>query len=126
MRIPIEQEGGLWIAHLLTPYGHAELLCGQDSEPDERVLRLVERFLGDSTDHLGAVRGSVFRLPKLWRPIRLAVNDEGRLGIQFRHRLTGRQEGVFFADEHSTFQTRPGEATVQEEGEGSRLRQVNA
>lgn len=126
MRIPIEQIDGSWIAHLLTPYGRAELLCGEGGGPDERVLRLVEQFLGDATDHLDAVRGSAFRLPRLWRPIRLAINTEGRLGIQFRNRLTGRQEGMFFADEHSTFQTRLGDVTVQEGDERLRLRQEDA
>jgi hypothetical protein len=111
----IFQLGRLWIADLNTAFGHVELLCGEGGEPDLETLVLVERFLEGPADHLAAVRRSAFRLPFLWRPIRLAVNDQGRLGLQFRHRVTGRQAGMFFADEHSSFTTRLSAIAVTEE-----------
>jgi len=88
-----------------TKYGHLELLCGEGDEPDEKILALVERFLDGGVDHIAAVRRNVFTIPPLWRPIRIAVNNEGRIGLQFKHRITGKQEGMFFADDHSSFTT---------------------
>ena len=61
------------------------------------------------------MRRSAFAMPRLWRPIRFAVNNQGRLGLQFRHRLTGKQEGIFFADEHSTFQTTLGDLVFEQD-----------
>jgi hypothetical protein len=52
-------------------------------------------------------------MPRLWRPIRLTVNDQGRLGIQFKHRLTGKQNVLLFADEHSAFKTNLSEVTIK-------------
>ena len=103
--IRVVQHGSLWVAHVPTSYGHMELLCGEGGTPDERILALVERFLDSAIDHIAAVRRNVFAIPILWRPIRFAVNNEGRLGLQFRHRITGRQEGMSFADDHSSFKT---------------------
>lgn len=52
---------------------------------------------------------------RLWRPIRFAINDEGRLGLQFKHRLTGRQDGMFFADKHLSFTTKLSANTISDE-----------
>ena len=73
----VERIGQLWIAHLLTRYGHVELLCGEGDQPDPKSLLMIAQFLDVATDHLGAVRRSALTLPKLWRPIRFAINDEG-------------------------------------------------
>ena len=111
-----------WVAHLPSPHGRLELLCGEGDEPDFESIFLVER-LSAGEDRIAAVRKSVFLLPWLWQPIRLAVNDEGRLGLQFRHRLTGRQKGMFLADEHSTFAMNRFTMTLDEK-ERSRLRDI--
>lgn len=113
----IFQESKLWIGHLATSYGHMELLSGEGAEPNLKVLLLVERFLEASADYLAAVRRSTFKIPILWRPIRLAVNDEGRLGVQFKHRLTGKQAGMFFADEHSDFSLTVPHVSIEEADE---------
>lgn len=112
---PIYRQRGLWIAHLPTSFGSVELLCGEGDTPDLQEIKLAEQFLNATEDRLVTVRRSVFALPWLWRPIRLAVNDEGRLGIQFRNRMTGSQRGMFFADEHSSFSTRRPDVTVTAE-----------
>jgi hypothetical protein len=91
-----------------------ELFCGDGDTPDLKCLVLIERFFDSSVDHIRAIRRSAFKIPMFWRPIRFAVNNEGRLGIQFRLRLTGRQEGMFFADEHSSFTTRLTDVTITE------------
>lgn len=105
-QILVEQHGPLWIAHVPTIYGYMELLCGEEVSPDEDILALVTQFLEGETDHIAVTRKNVFRIPILWRPIRFAVNNEGRLGLQFKHRITGRQVGMYFADEHSSFKAR--------------------
>lgn len=106
LEIPVEQHGTLWIAHVPTTYGHMELLCGEGDAPDKDTLALVTRFLEGDTDHIAATRKNALRTPILWRPIRFAVNNEGRLGLQFKHRITGRQVGMYFVDEHSSFKSR--------------------
>ena len=113
-QIPVEQYGTLWVAHVPTTYGRMELLCGEGDAPDKDVLALVTRFLEGETDHIGATRKDVFRTPILWRPIRFAVNNEGRLGLQFKHRITGRQDGMYFADEHSSFKSRLTDVSANE------------
>ena len=109
--ISIEQHGTLWLAHVPTAYGYIELLCGEGASPDEDVMDLISLFLNGSADHIATVRKSVFKFPMLWRPIRFAVNNEGRLGLQFKNRLTGRQDGMYFADEHSSFQNKLKQST---------------
>jgi len=114
IRAYVVQQGAVWIARLLTRYGHAEVLCGQGNEPDLKELLLVEQFLDDSVDHISSIRRSAFKMPRLWCPIRFAVNNQGRLGLQFKHRLTGRQDGLFFADEHSAFRTNLSDIAVEQ------------
>jgi|GEM_PF-6061286 len=80
-----------------------EFLCGEAAAPETAKLLLVERFLAGNVDHIAIIRQSAFKLPFLWRPIRLAINNRGQLGLQFKNRLTGAQEGMFFADERSAF-----------------------
>jgi hypothetical protein len=103
LKIRIVDCDELWVAELSTPYGIIELLCGEEEQPDIRTLILIEHFFSGGDDHLAVIRRSVFRFPIIWHPIRLAINDQGRLGVQFRNRITGSQVGMFFADEHSTF-----------------------
>jgi len=88
---------------------------GAEDAPDLPSLVLIEKFLGDSTDHIGEVRRSALQLPRFWRPIRFAINNEGRLGIQFKHRITGRQIGMFFADEHSSFSMKRTDVKIGDE-----------
>lgn len=113
--IKIYQHGEIWIANLSTVYGHMEMLCGEGDEPDLKSLVLIEHFFSGPEDHIANIRRSAFRMPRLWRPIRFAVNNEGRLGLQFKHRITGRQEGMFFADEHSSFTTKRSNVTVKDD-----------
>lgn len=110
----IVREGSLWIAEVPTSYGAMEFLCGEGEQPSVEGIVLIERFLSGPTDHMGSMRRSVFRLPILWRPIRFAINNEGRIGVQFKNRITGRQVGMFFADERSAFKTRLSEIKPDE------------
>ena len=110
----IFQRGNLWIARVQTPYGVMEFLSGEGSQPDVQKLIFLETFLNSQIDHIKNIRSSVFSLPLLWRPIRFSVNNEGRMGLQFQNRITGKQVGMFFADEHSSFTTRLNEIEIDE------------
>lgn len=116
--IRINHVGGLWVAQLPTPYGRMELLCGEGDEPDVRTIALIERFFEGPEDHLADIRRAVHALPRLWRPIRFAINNRDQLGVQFRHRLTGKQAGMFFADEHSAFNLKRSDIPEQEADPG--------
>ena len=108
----IFQRGNLWICRVQTPYGVMEFFVGQDPQPDVKKLIFLETFLNSEIDHIKSIRSSVFSLPILWRPIRLSVNNEGRMGLQFKNRITGKQLGMFFADEYSSFITKLSEIKV--------------
>lgn len=110
----IFQRGNLWIARVQTPYGVMEFFAGQSSQPDVQKLIFLETFLSSQIDHIKNIRSSVFFFPILWRPIRCAVNNEGRMGLQFKNRITGKQVGMFFADEHSSFTARLNEVEIDE------------
>ena len=101
----IFQSGNLWIARVQTLYGVMEFFAGQGTKPDVQKLIFLETFLNNKIDHIKNTRSSVFLCPMLWQPIRCTVNDQGRMGLQFKNRVTGKQVGMFFADEHSSFTT---------------------
>jgi hypothetical protein len=113
--IQIVQSRRLWIAHLPTPYGHMELLCGEGNEPDIQIIKLIEQFFSSTKDHIAEVRRSAFRVPLFWRPIRFAINNEGRLGLQFKNRVTGKQDALFFADQHSSFTTKRSDIKINDD-----------
>lgn len=99
------QHEQLWVGLLPSPFGVLEVLCGEGAEPDQGQLLFIERLCREAPDALGQVRRSGFRLPFLWRPIRLAFNDEGRLLVQFQRRFLGKRVGLFL-DEHCAFSLR--------------------
>ena len=111
----IFQSGNLWIARVQTPYGVMEFLLGEGSQPDVQAILFLETFLNSPIDHIKNIRSSAFSCPILWRPIRFAVNNEGRMGLQFKNRITGKQLGMYFADEHSSFTVRLNEIEVNED-----------
>jgi hypothetical protein len=113
--IQIVQSRRLWIAHLSTAYGHMEVLCGEGNEPDLQSIKLIEQFFSSPKDHIAEIRRSAFRLPLLWRPIRFAINNEGRLGLQFKNRVTGKQDAFFFADEHSSFTAKQSDIKINDD-----------
>ena len=88
---------GIWVAQIATSFGPMEIIVGgKKDEPDAADLEAVEQFLHDATATLRRVRS---QLPWgfLYRPIRIALNSEHRVGIQFRHRFTGSQAKLIFA-----------------------------
>lgn len=93
-----ENVGGLWGARISTRYGMVEvLLGGSDEKPDQRQLAALETFFARASE---ITESSRRRLPFafLYRLVRVAVNDGGKVGLQFRNVLTGSQPLVFVDD----------------------------
>ena len=89
---------GLWLGTVPTRFGLIELvLDGTEDAPCQGHLNVVQQFMPNADATIERLRRC---LPWsfLWRPIRLAPNNENRLGIQFQHRVFNRRE-LLFADE---------------------------
>jgi len=88
----------LWVAHVPTTYGMVEVvLSGSEEKPDERQSAALEPFFLRASEITERTRKRL-KFAFLYRPIRVAVNDHGRVGLQFRNRLTGAQP-LLFIDE---------------------------
>jgi hypothetical protein len=89
---------GLWLGAVASRYGAIELvLDGTAESPSKQQLAAIQEFMpraDETITHLCS------RLPLsfLWRPVRLAPNDQGRVGVQFQHRLLNRRQ-LLFLDE---------------------------
>ena len=85
----------LWLGEVPSAFGTIEIvLDGTPERPDEKHLAAIDAFMLHAGESINRLRQ---RLPLsfLWRPIRFAPNSEGKVGVQFRHRLTGRMEMLF-------------------------------
>ena len=83
---------GVWLGALPTRYGILEVLVGgTESAPDRAQLDALRRFRTSLDDNIRELRRDI-RFGLLWRPIRLAVNNRNRVGVQFRNRITGNQD----------------------------------
>jgi len=89
----------LWLGTLDTPFGIIELVVsGTPEAPNPAKLAALEAFLPTAVATIDRLRRKLsFRF--LWHPIRLAVNNQNRVGVQFRNRLTGAQDQFLFADD---------------------------
>jgi hypothetical protein len=90
---------GIWLGGLDTPDGIIEvLLDGTPEAPDRSQAAALQAFLPTVGATIKRLRR---KLPFafLYHPIRFAVNDQNRVGVQFRNRFTGSQTEVLFADE---------------------------
>jgi hypothetical protein len=89
--IELRWQHGLWLG--VVPFRHRILeavLGGTPEAPDEAHLAALNRFLDRLEDNIAALKKRV-RFGILYHPIRIAINNQARVGIQFRHRLTGNQ-----------------------------------
>ena len=95
-----ENVGGLWVARMPTRHGVVEVvLAGSDEKPDERQSAALAPFFARASEITASLRRRL-RFAFLYRLIRIAVNDEGKVGLQFRNVLTGAQP-LLFADDLS-------------------------
>jgi hypothetical protein len=89
---------GLWLGSIPTRYGMIELvLSGTPDSPNDDQLAAIQAFLQQAGEITAKLRHKL-RFSFLWRPVRLTVNNENRVGVQFQHRLLNRRE-LLFADE---------------------------
>ena len=89
---------GLWLGSISSSFGPLELVIdGTEDGPDEQHLAALRGFLSRAGDAVHKLRRKL-PLSFLWCPVRLAPNDQNRVGVQFQHRLLNRRE-LLFADE---------------------------
>jgi hypothetical protein len=90
--------GGLWLGAVPSRYGMIELvLAGTPEAPDEQHLAAIQAFMPHASETIERLRRR-FALPFLWHPVRLAPNNQNRVGVQFQRRIFSRRE-ILFADE---------------------------
>jgi len=73
------------------------LFGGSDAGPDEKQVQSYRRFAEHLDANIARLRKQIF-FGFLWQPIRIAINMENLVGVQFRNRLTGNQ-GKLILDE---------------------------
>ena len=89
---------GLWLGAVSSRDGEIELMFdGTPESPKEEHVTAIQAFMpraGEIIEHLRR------RLPFsfLWRPVRLAPNNENRVGVQFQRRYLNCRQ-LLFADE---------------------------
>jgi hypothetical protein len=88
---------GVWRGTMPSVYGEIEfVLDGTPDVPKASHLDAIKAFMPTAGATIERLRR---RLPLafLWRPIRLAPNNQDRVGVQFQRRLFSRRE-ILFAD----------------------------
>jgi len=90
-----EAKNGFWVARMPTRRGEIEVLVGNSGHgPNPAHLAALEPYFLRATELTTTTRRKL-AFPVLYRLIRVAVNAQGRVGLQFRNRLTGAQPLVF-------------------------------
>ena len=96
--IELLYESGVWLGTIPTRYGVLEVIVGgTHSAPDQQQLDALRRFQCSLDENIREVRGRI-SFGILWHPIRLAVNNENLVGIQFRNWITGKQGKLILKD----------------------------
>ena len=91
---------GVWVGTIPAPnrYGSMELvLTGTAQAPKAEHLAAFEAFMLNAPETIGRLHRRFF-FPFLWDPVRIAVNNQNRVGVQFQRRYFHRGE-ILFADE---------------------------
>lgn len=97
--LKFEHQEGIWVAYLPSEHGLIEVIVdGDESAPNQSQLEALGVFLCRCPELLSRLRKRL-RPSFLFRPIRIAVNEASRVGVQYRNKLTRSQTKVFFADE---------------------------
>jgi hypothetical protein len=98
-KLRFEHQGsGLWVAVVPSIWGPVEFLAsGTRDKPDDGELVLIESFLQNARNRILGLRK---RIPWgfLYRPIRIAINNEKRMGIQFQHKLFSAKRQLILED----------------------------
>src|SRR5262245_20106509 len=91
--VALSHRKGLWFAEIQSKsYGKLEaVLDGSKEAPDPRQAEALRRFTKNIDENVNKLRRRLL-LPFLFRPVRLAPNSRGKVGVQFRNILTGDQK----------------------------------
>jgi len=90
---PLSNRKGLWFVEFSSKnYGTLEaVLDGSKETPDPMQTEALRRFTKNIDENVNKLRSRLF-LSFLFRPVRLAPNKKGKVGVQFRNILTGDQK----------------------------------
>ena len=90
---PVSHRRGLWFAEIPSKdYGTLEaVLDGSKDTPDPMQAEALRRFTKDIDKNVNKLRKRLM-FSFLFRPVRLAPNKKGKVGVQFRNILTGDQK----------------------------------
>jgi hypothetical protein len=91
---------GLWVGTIPAPnrYESMELVLGGTAEaPRADHIAAIEAFMPNALETIGRLRGRL-SFSFLWDPVRIAVNNQIRVGVPFQRRFFSRRE-LLFADE---------------------------
>jgi hypothetical protein len=91
--VALSHRKGLWFAEVQSKsYGTLEaVLDGSKEAPDPLQAEALRRFTKNIDENVNKLRRRLL-LPFLFRPVRLAPNSRGKVGVQFRNILTGDQK----------------------------------
>ena len=91
--IQLNNRKGLWFGDVPSKtYGNLEaVLDGTKDAPDPLQAEALRRFTQNIDANVNKLRSRLF-LSFLFRPVRLAPNKKGKVGVQFRNILTGDQK----------------------------------
>jgi hypothetical protein len=94
--IDFEFGRGLWHGVAPSRLGKVEVLIdGTPHSPDANQMALFRRFALGLDPNLSKLRGQL-KLGFLYKPVRIAINHQLQLGVQFRHRLMGTQQTIIY------------------------------
>jgi hypothetical protein len=91
--VQLTSRKGLWFGEVSSKaYGTLEaVLDGTKESPDPVQAEALRRFTANIDENVKKLRSRLM-LSFLFRPIRLAPNKRGKVGVQFRNILTGDQK----------------------------------
>jgi hypothetical protein len=91
--VQLTSRKGLWFGDVPSKaYGSLEaVLDGTKESPDPVQAEALRRFTANIDENVNKLRSRLL-LSFLFRPIRLAPNKRGKVGVQFRNILTGDQK----------------------------------
>lgn len=90
--VQLRYEHGIWIGDVTSPrFGHMEaVLDGTPESPSGQHAEAFRGFLTNLDANIAKLRKQIC-CGFLYRPIRIAPNNENRVGVQFLNKLTGNQ-----------------------------------
>jgi hypothetical protein len=89
---------GLWLGTVSSRFGVIEVLFGGTAQqPAESEVTAFRRFAVALDENIAKLRNRV-PFAFLCHPIRIAINNEKKVGVQFRNWLTGSQSAMILEE----------------------------